>query len=177
LLLPFFVAWAPLAGLSLGKMQFRYPAYAVGLILVVAGMQPLLSNPSRALLPFSADFASLLDTPRTELLFANSPEFMSAYLDLASDVQESGCQEIGIKLKSSDAEYPLWSLLTSGNYTPRIEHLDAPPPSGGYLSRDFQPCAIVCTYCTDDTQHGLPLVAVYQGTFFLYISSADQAGS
>jgi hypothetical protein len=170
LLLPFFVAWAPLAGLALGKPQVKYPAYAVGLILVVAGIQPLLSNPSRALLPFSPDFASLLTTPRAELLFANSPEVMPAYLSLASDIKESGCQQVGIIIKSSDAEYPLWFLLKSGNFAVRVEHLDAPPPSGRYLSQDFQPCAIVCTLCADDSQHGLPLAAVYQGTFFLYMN-------
>jgi hypothetical protein len=173
LLLPFFVAWAPLVGLTLSKQQFKYPAYAAGLILVIAGMHPLLSNPSRALLPFSPDFTSLLTTPRAELLFANSPEVMPAFLSLASDIQETGCSQVGIKIRSSDAEYPLWFLLISKGLNPRIEHLDAPLPSGQYNAGDFQPCAIVCTYCSDDNLYRLPLATVYQGTFFLYLSSGQ----
>jgi hypothetical protein len=171
LLLPFFVAWAPLAGMTLSKQQFKYPAYAAGLILVIVGIQPLLSNPSRALLPFSPDFASLPATPRAELLFANSPEVMPAYLSLASDIQEAGCSQVGIKIRSSDAEYPLWFLLISKGLNPRIEHLDAALPAGHYKAGDFQPCAIICTYCSDDNLYSLPLATVYQGTFFLYLSS------
>jgi hypothetical protein len=174
LLLPFFVAWAPLAGLALGRLRINALAYAAGLILVIAGMQPLLSNPSRALLPFSPDFASLLATPRSELLFANSPEVMPAFLSLASDLQVRGCREIGIKINSSDPEYPLWYLLTSADLAPHIEHIDAPPPSGKYQSQDFEPCAVICTNCADVQQFGLPLVSVYQGTYFLYISSVEQ---
>ena len=172
LLLPFFVSWAPLAGLALGESKYKRPAYLVGLVLVIAGIQPLLSNPSRALLPFSPEFANLPGSSRTELLFANSPEVMPAYLALASDIADSGCTQVGIKLRSSDVEYPLWFLLTTEGLDPRIEHIDAPLPSGRYLDQDFQPCAIVCTTCDRDSLHGLPLKAVYQGTYFLYLSSA-----
>jgi hypothetical protein len=177
LLLPFFVVWAPLAGLALGRHRFRYPATAIALILVIAGISPLFSNPSRALLPFSPDFANLLTTPRAELLFANTPEVMPSYLSLAADIRESGCQEIGIKIKSSDAEYPLWFLLTSESFSPHIEHIDPPPPSGQYQSQGFQPCAVVCTVCAKDSYNELPLVSVYQGTFFLYLSPVKQVES
>jgi hypothetical protein len=176
LLLPFFVAWAPLAGLALGRLRINALANAAGLILVIAAIQPLLSNPSRALLPFSPEFANLVATPREELLFANSPEVMPAYLSLAADIQETGCSQVGIKIRSSDAEYPLWFLLSSESLDLHIEHLDAPLPSGQYQSEGFQPCAIVCSYCSDDHLYSLPLAAVYQGTFFLYYSS-EQAES
>lgn len=176
LLLPFFVAWAPLAGLALGRLRINALANAAGLILVIAAIQPLLSNPSRALLPFSPEFASLLETPRAELLFANTPEVMPAYLSLAADIQETDCSQVGIKIRSSDAEYPLWFLLISEGLDPHIEHLDAPLPSGQYQNEGFQPCAIVCTYCSDDHLYSLPLAAVYQGTFFLYLFS-EQAES
>jgi hypothetical protein len=96
---------------------------------------------------------------------------MPAYLSLASDIEESGCSQVGIRLRSSDAEYPLWFLLISEGLDPHIEHLDAPLPSGQYQSEGFQPCAIVCTYCLDNHLYSLPLATVYQGTFFLYLSS------
>jgi hypothetical protein len=173
LLLSFFVAWAPLAGLALSWPRYKFIRYAAGLVLVIAGIHPLLSNPSRALLPFSADFDNLLATKRPELLFANSPEVMPAYLSMASDIKDSGCNQIGIKLRSSDIEYPLWYLLVSEDLDPHIEHMDALSPAGQYQPQDFQPCAIICTVCTGDRLHGLPLVATYQGTFFLYLSSNE----
>ena len=172
LLLPFFVSWAPLAGLAMGKLKYKRITYLVGLVLVIAGIQPLLSNPSRALLPFSPEFASLPGSTRSELLFANSPEVMPAYLALASDIANSGCTQVGIKFRSSDVEYPLWYLLVSKGLGPQIEHIDVPAPSGKYLEQSFQPCAIVCTVCDQDSLHDLPLKAVYQGTFFLYLSAA-----
>lgn len=172
LLLPFFVSWAPLAGLAMGKPKYKRPAYLVGLVLVIAGIQPLLSNPSRALIPFSPEFANLHGSSRSELLFANSPEVMPAYLALASDIANSDCAQVGIKLRSSDVEYPLWYLLVSEGLDPQIKHIDVPSPSGKYLDESFQPCAIVCTTCDRDSLHGLPLKAVYQGTYFLYLSAA-----
>jgi hypothetical protein len=177
LLLPFFVAWAPLAGVAFERRGLMFAKTAAAFVLVAAGVSPLISNPSRSLLPLSSGFADLLSTPRSEVLFANWPEIMPAYLSLTGDIREMGCQDVGIKFNPTDAEYPLWYLLVSEHLDPRIEHLDAPYPSGQYQIRDFHPCAIVCTYCENDFQDDLPLVSVYQGTFFLYGSSPSQVDS
>lgn len=173
LLLPFFVAWAPLAGAAFERPGLHPFRIASAFVLIVGGVSPMISNPSRALLPLSPGFANLISTPRAELLFANWPEIMPAYLSLAMDIKERGCRDVGIKINPIDPEYPLWFLLASKNFDYRIEHLDAPSPSGQYSLQGFQPCAIVCTYCEEEYQYGLPLVSVYLGNFFLYISSAE----
>jgi hypothetical protein len=177
LLLPFFVAWSPITGIVLERPVMKAARLVVVLILIAASIHPLISNPSRALLPLSPDFASLLTTPREQLLFANSPEVMPAYHSLASDIRDSGCMVIGLMIDSSDIEYPFWYLLGAPTSGARIEHLDLQGESAKYLAQDFKPCAIVCSYCSDETQHDLPLTDVYQGVYSLYISSTKQAES
>ncbi len=172
LLLPFFVAWAPLVGAAFDRPGLRYARMAAAIILIAAGLHPLISNPSRALLPLSADFASLFAEPREQLLFASSPEVMPAYHSLASDIRASGCLDIGIKIDSSDIEYPFWFLLEAPRSGARIEHLDVQGGSARYLPLDSHPCALVCSYCGDESQHGLPLATVYQGKYFLYMQSS-----
>jgi hypothetical protein len=169
LLLPFFVAWAPLAGVAFERPGLGYARIAAALILIAAGVHPLISNPSRALLPLSPDFASLLSTPRDQLLFANSPEVMPAYQSLAFDIRESGCMDVGLKIDSSDIEYPFWFLLDAPHSGIRIDHLDVPGGSARYLLQDIRSCAIVCSYACDQSQHELPLATVYQGKYYLYM--------
>jgi hypothetical protein len=169
LLLPFFVAWAPIAGVAFERPGLGYARIAAAVILIAAGVHPLISNPSRALLPMSPDFASLFSTPRDQLLFANSPEVMPAYHSLAIDIRENGCLDVGLKIDSSDVEYPFWFLLDAPHSGARIDHLDVPGGSARYLLQDIRPCAIVCSYGCNQSQHELPLATVYQGKYYLYM--------
>ncbi len=215
--LPFFVAWMPLAGLALEQLasykrhpdavvstashsplptsHFPLPTFLSALLLI-AGLFPLLANPSRSLYPTGP--ASLIDftpaislRPRQDVLFVNIPEYQRGYTSVIEALKTlSGCQSIGLKIDSHDPEYPFWALLSpaaAAYPAARIEHIDL---GSGLVSRSdesagddrapfarldrgddldrFEPCAIICTYCTDSILYGLPLHSVHFGGYTLY---------
>jgi hypothetical protein len=96
---------------------------------------------------------------------------MPAYHSLVSDIQHNGCLDIGIKIDSSDIEYPIWVLLDAPRSGARIEHLDVQGSSAGYHPQNFHPCAIICSYCGDSSLPGLPLATIHQGKYFLYLQA------
>jgi hypothetical protein len=63
----------------------------------------------------------------------------------------------------------LWFLLDAPHSGTRIDHLDVQGGSARYLLQDIRPCAIVCSYGCDQSQHELPLATVYQGKYYLYM--------
>jgi hypothetical protein len=139
----------------------RYPDHCRG--------APVDIQPISGLAAHVAGLREPLSTPRDQLLFANSPEVMPAYHSLTFDIRESGCMDVGLKIDSSDIEYPFWFLLDAPHSGVRIDHLDVPGGSARYLLQDIRPCAIVCSYACDQSQHELPLATVYQGKYFLYM--------
>lgn len=178
--LPFFIAWAPAAGLAfqaLGSLAIRprlrmaAPA-ALGMLLVASSLRPLLINPSRPLIPRAVDGISLWNTPREELLFINAPEFRSPYLPLIEIGRECGCTAIGLKIDSSNPEYPFWALMAPPGSGIRLEHVDL-PTSLGRDSAFHEPCAILCTYCTETSLYGLDLLFNHQGRYSFYLSASS----
>jgi hypothetical protein len=169
-----FVAAAPLAGVAFERIMeasqrrsFRLAAYAAAAMLVLTSLRPLLLNPSRPLLPRAEDHISLWNTSRQELMFINTPEIMPGYLPLIEVARGRGCTSIGLKIDSSHPEYPFWALLAPPRSGIRLNHIEIDPPPGGYVPPD-EPCAILCTYCTEASLHGMDLVFNHERSFSLY---------
>jgi hypothetical protein len=173
--LPLFVAWAPIAGLALERLRLalcRAPmgalaASAVGLFLTAAGLRYLLVNPSRPLLPRAEDGVSLWNTSRTELLFINTPESLPGYLPLIEAAEGINCSSFGLKIDSSDPEYPFWALLAPPSSGVALEHIEALAPPGA-IPASGNYCAILCTYCTETELDGMPLLYNIEGSYSLY---------
>lgn len=159
--LPFFVAAMPLAGLALERLPWKWLRTAAGIILLISGLSLLFDNPSRALWP-SEGSAGLLTQPRQEVLFANSPEVMPGYLSIIEAAKSTGCREIGLMLDSHDPEYPFWALLSPSGQEVRLEHMV------GENLKSFQPCAVICTICSEPEMFGLPFHSNHFGGFILY---------
>ncbi len=172
LLLPLYVAAAPLAGLALDRSQShldharfrRVAAWAIGLVLVLGAVQPLLANPSRPLLPRPEDGLDLRNTSRQGLLFITVPELASAYEPLIEVAHESGCDSIGLKIDSAEPEYIFWALLAPPRSGVRLEHIDV--GTAGAPSDEL--CGIVCTYCTETRLYGLDLLFNHLGRYSYY---------
>jgi len=178
LLLAFFLASAPAAGVALERLHAVAsprrlgPAAANGiaLLLVLTSLRPLWMNPSRPLIPRPGDGISLANTSRQEMLFINTPELMPGYMPLIEAASRIECSALGLKIDSSHPEYPFWALLAPPGSGVRLDHIEVDPPLGGYLS-PFKPCAILCTYCTDASLAGMPLLFNQAGAYSLYVSS------
>jgi hypothetical protein len=165
--LPFFVAWAPAAGAILAQVKLQKVRPILATVLVLAGLWPLLSNPSRPLLPTSKG-VSILTTPRDELLFINTPEVMSGYLSIIDATQATGCRAIGLALDSHDGEYIFWALLAPQGSGIHLEHIQVLSSLAGYLPTDFRPCAIIATLGGIDNTYGLPAASTHYGGYTLY---------
>jgi hypothetical protein len=81
---------------------------------------------------------------------------------MSKDLKSSGCQQIGLRIDSSDLEYLFWWLLDAPQSGMHLETLYTFPELERYIDPAFTPCAIICTICDDRTSlHGLTLDGDY----------------
>jgi hypothetical protein len=153
--LPFFVAWSPLYGLALDRVNLRWWRWGFVLLLAVLAIPFILSNPSRALVQQVEGDASLMEEDRSNLLFANQPEVKQNYFKIVEFTRDSKCQKVGLYLDSSDPEYVYWALLDPTGKIFRIGILDGSPELARFSSGDFKPCAIICSICDQTELLGL----------------------
>jgi hypothetical protein len=70
-------------------------------------------------------------------------------------------------ISGEGAEYPLWTMLGLPGKLRRIEWITT-GPSTRFARQNFQPCAIICEGCEQDTLKGLALDYQYD-TYRLYL--------
>jgi hypothetical protein len=176
--LSLFVLSSPVVGVALERVRLgpwrapsgRLAIAGVGLFLTAAALRYLLINPSRPLLPRAEDGISLWNTSRTELLFINTPESMAGYLPLIDAAAGTHCTSFGLKIDSSEPEYPFWALLAPPGSGVSLQHVEVQAPRGGTpATGDY--CAILCTYCTEKELDGMPLLYNIEGKYSLYRAS------
>jgi len=178
--LPFYVAWAPAAGLALQRMRalpihprLRQAALpAIGLLLVVTSIRPLLINPARPVIPRAPDGITIWNTSRPELLFMGAPEVESAYFRLIDAARQSGCTSFGLAIVTQTPEYPLWALLAPPGSGVHLQHVDISAP----LRREATEgpiCAVLCTCCTERGPDGMDLTFSTGDGFNLYTFPSD----
>jgi hypothetical protein len=110
-----------------------------------------------------------------EILFAQSPENLDEYAELAGDIREAGCPRVGLALRPLDQEYTLWWLLGAPESGIRLEHVVASEATQGLIDPGFTPCAILCTDCGPVSSiSDLPLAVDY-GHIRLYMASEAAA--
>ncbi len=168
--LPFFVAWAPLFGLSVVAMRARWPAIAATVLLLFASVPWILFNTTRPLIGLQPDpkgielpcvfgctaIGSVLQVPEEDLLFANWRSLAAPVASITQQIEQEGCQQVGLRIDSLDMEYPFWRLLGAPNTEIRIETLHTFPWLESLKDPAFEPCAIICTICKDQLQiHGM----------------------
>jgi hypothetical protein len=171
LLLPFFLLSAPAFGVIFGSILPLWAATVVCLGLVASSMIWLLSIYARPLFPLNArtDFASVLVAPREQMYFASIPGAYEPMKNIANQILDAECMNVGMAISGSGAEYPYWILLGAPRDDLRIEWIVAGTPSARFSDPDFQPCAVICDTCDDEqTFRGLPIFSQF-GDINLYM--------
>jgi len=153
LILPFFILAAPAVGVLLEGARPGWVAPAVVILLWAVALLPLLANNARPLLPLGERRVSVFTTPRTELLFMNAPTNQDAYTEFSRWVGVVRCQELGLVMRSQDAEYPLWALLSPSGMEVRIEHLVLSQSQAVVFPENFKPCAVFVSVYDFDTRN------------------------
>jgi len=189
--LPLFLLWSPVfAAVAMAWLNDRWAA-RLSVVFLLLGFPWLLFNATRPVIGLRPDpgalqipclrglgctrIGSVFEEPPAEIEFANIRPLEKGYRAVAQQLVASGCRDVGLRIDSSDPEYPLWYLLEAPQSGFRIEAIYTTPDLSPLLDRTFQPCAIVCTICGDRTRlHGLGLtirqgvVRLFQGDGFTW---------
>jgi 4-amino-4-deoxy-L-arabinose transferase-like glycosyltransferase len=183
--LPFFIAAAPIFGYVAGKLiKARWLRYGMILLLFVLALPYGLINKYRPLLslrdapePLSLPShwitgktaGSIVLEPDTVSFFSHYYEKHDPYLQMVERIKSTECREIGLKIDSSDPEYPFWWLLSAPQSGYRLESMNILPETERYIDPQFAPCAVICTVCDDrPDRFGLKLAGHYDRAF-LYL--------
>lgn len=148
--LPFFVLWSPVAGAAVGALRRPRAPTIVAAALMFAALPWLFLNNMRPVIgmpPWPTATDSIFTATKSEMLFATNPGLRDDYQDLTEIVAESGCRSVGLRLETSNFEYPFWWLLKSPESGVQLELINAAPHTGRYLDPSFQPCAVICSIC------------------------------
>jgi hypothetical protein len=158
--LPFFIAWAPVFGLSVKQIGKKAISASI-IVLLLAGSLPwILFNRTRPLIAMrdSTDrftipclagctSGSILNETSDTLIFGSLVEFRESYTLATAAVKASGCRQIGLLIDSHDPEYLFWWFLDAPQRGMRIETGTSFPELQRYIDPGYQPCAILCTVC------------------------------
>jgi hypothetical protein len=168
--LPFFVLFSPIAGVVYDRIRIALGKYILVGLFLIASLPSLFSNPSRPLIQ-SGGSPGILQTPRAELIFVNSPEFMPGYLSIIEAIRNTSCRNIGLEIDSHHPDYPFWALLSPTAMETQIEYFTDAPELEKYKNVDFIPCAVICTICTSQQWNGLQLDSTHYGGYYLYLEA------
>jgi hypothetical protein len=176
-LLPFFVLFSPAAACGLESLERRGLTAIVSLALAVASWPWLTGIRSRPLIERLGDSVvrSVLVESRETLLFANGLYLQDPQAEIAAEIAEATCGDVGLMLGGNSAEYPLWVLLGAPQEGLRLEWIVAGTASARFEDRSFEPCAVICdNSCPRDWERvrGLPL-RYEQSGFRLFMAPAE----
>jgi hypothetical protein len=161
-----------LFGVLVDSLRLRRGMIGILALLVVSAGPWLLMNRTRSLfawVPHTYISDSILTAPQERVLFANWHGKREPYLDAVAAVKAGGCEQIGLRIDSSDLEYPIWWLLDAPQSGYHIEATETTPALARYLDPDFKPCAILCTVCGErESLYGLPRIGVYGDDMALF---------
>jgi len=89
---------------------------------------------------------------------------------MTADIAASSCKDVGLRIDSHDLEYVFWWLLEAPQNRIHIETIYPLPELQRYKDPEFEPCAAICTICTDEASiYDLPLYHDY-GSVKLYLT-------
>jgi hypothetical protein len=172
LLLPFFMVYAPVCGYAFGRLRPPFLSSLSGIILLGLSWPALTGIASRPLIPNEGSnlAMSILYTPRQELRYANIQGQRQIEEQIVDMIDAVGCRQVGLSLQGDGAEYPIWVLLGAPDHSLHIEWMVAGTPSAKLEDVSFEPCAVICTTCTEDKFRELPVV-LDQAGLRLYLES------
>ena len=105
---------------------------------------------------------SILLEPQTITFFIHSFDKHDPYIQMMNKISSSQCREIGLRIDSSDPEYPFWWLLSAPQSGYRLDSMYVLPETERYIDPLYHPCAVICTICDErDTLDDLHLIGKY----------------
>jgi len=125
------------------------PAAAVLMLLYAAPSLLFLRwRPLIGLQPRTA-LQSITQLSRHDMYFRVERQDQELFELLSEQILQTGCKAVALRADSHDHEYLWWVLLEPLKNGIRIEHTLVYPGLEPLLAEDFEPCAMICTVCSD----------------------------
>jgi len=167
--LAFYASAAAPVGCLLGAWRRRWMQSGGVALLMLTALPVLVSHHTRPLVPLPPRTVtqSVLLADRERLVFRENEAWFASHRAIADRVVASGCSSVGLRIDSSDLEYPWWVVLRPFERDIRIEHLLIYPGLEAAADPSFDPCVIICAVCDEDDQRlaGLELQEVINGIY------------
>ncbi|MBN2258204.1 MAG: hypothetical protein JW704_10320 [Anaerolineaceae bacterium] len=183
--LPFFIGAAALFGYVSGNLLRRDWLWGGVLVLfillalpysLINKYRPLIAlrdNPEPLSLPAhwvtGKTTGSIILEPDTITFFAHFHQKHDPYIQMSELITAKDCRDIGLRIDSSDPEYPFWWLLKAPLSGYRLEAMNILPETERYIDAEFKPCVVICTVCDDRPERfGLKLAGQFDNAL-LYL--------
>ena len=141
--LPYFLLLAPVVAWVLVESAPRWCVVIVSTVMVLFGGYCLANNQSR---PLNSAFAAL---PReSQYLAVHKPRMNEPIRLLAEAIIASRCENVGLKLRFDQAEYPIWVMLRNRGFKGTIHHVYIDNNTWRLPTRHRTPCVIVAAQGT-----------------------------
>ena len=177
LLLPLFVAAAPLAGVLEDIRCRGVPQFVLCLFLLSVARLPATQNWVRPL----KGPASVLRVARDDQYFADMSQWNNrdSYRAAVDILARSGCGTVGIDITNLQLEYPLQALLRERRPEVQFVHTGVENVSVKYRPPvNLSPCAVVCLDCAGDDKrlrrYGSYGSAATAGKFVVFVGQASR---
>ena len=163
--LPWFILGGVVYSLSLKAFQSWKLTIGLCGLLFISAIPWLFLNRTRPLISYQpiTRIASVLQASDEVKLFANSPDLRMRYSRAIGLVQKLSCEQVGLKIDSSDREYYFWDLIGAPWNGIQLRHIDVDGWFDTSPQELFTPCVIICTVCGSEAEvyNGLPFFGAY----------------
>ena len=164
--LPLFMLLAPVVVSGILKAEYRFSPYLL-LCLLLASAIPLFFNNTRPADPSSP----LWQETRIAQYFIRRPELEQPFEEISHLISASGCREVGLDFNEDTWEYPFWVLLRQETPPVTIRHIRVGNASAVLMPADYQPCAIISEYKSNDYGSRYQTVFTYEQFALSLLSS------
>jgi 4-amino-4-deoxy-L-arabinose transferase-like glycosyltransferase len=133
--LPLFVETTPIIGVAFSLTALRRSSFAVGMVLLVAGLLPATRNARRPLL---SRHSSILFRDRTSLYFEERSDLQGPYLAAAAELSRTPSVRVGVICGVDSWEYPLRMMVREAAPSVQFEYIGVQNSSVHALSGSSQ---------------------------------------
>jgi hypothetical protein len=159
--LAFFVLWSPVIAEALNLIDRRWLSLSVAFGFLLVALPVMLFNNTRPIIgrtPWMTKIDSVFTVPQEDIAFVSYLNLRDPIGDVADHLSASGCQRVELRIDSSDPEYLFWWTIKPLDNQIMVQSTYVDPSVEGLLDREFNPCAVVCTTCSNiDEYNGMPL--------------------
>ncbi len=157
--LPFFVLFAPVAGVVLDRMLPARVGALIGIASIFLSWPWLLKLENRPLLQYLMDFRPSGQRSVAADFLNLGRRTYEEFAALTDPIEQAGCSRVAVMLSGNGREYPIWANLGAPRKDLEIQWIVVDTPSEKYRDLSFEPCAAICQNCPEewDRFQDLPL--------------------